>query len=323
MDSMHSGDNIDSRDQRYRTSGRFVRVLYALLVFVVIAYALYFFGRPFLILEGAGQVVAPERDITAPFIADVRLAHVRAGQLVYPGALLVTLDRAGRGEALRTVSDALADRARTINTAREDLTVAEQMQERLRQRKDELQAALERFDDNAQAVDLLTRAGLQRELSDALFQWEENQAKRNQLPGLLAELIEDRSQLLRRRAEILATWENRQILAKERGTVGSGIISEGDTVTPGETMLRILDQEQKFILWELPRDVLRLPSIGEGVKIISANETTTGVVDRILPLSGASTTEPSAGSRLIEVAITDPTADLPLEGSVTVRMFYF
>lgn len=323
MDTLHSGEDMDPRDQRYETSGRVVRLLYSLLIFSVIAYAVYFFGRPFLILEGPGQVVAPEKDVSVSYTADVVMVHTRPGQLVYPGALLLTLDRAGRSAALRDVSAALTNRAADINQTRRELTVAEQMAEPLRARKNELRAVLEQTDAAPEAVDLLTRAGLQRELSDALIAWEENKAQRNQLPSLLAELIEDRAQLLQRRAEIMTTWENKRVIARDRGTIASGIISEGDAVTPGEVMMRILNQDQKTIIWQLPSDVLRLPSIGERVMIESASGTHEGVIDRLLPLSASPTTGSAEPSQLVEVAITDPTADLPLEASVTVRMRYF
>lgn len=323
MNPMHSGDEMDSRDQRYESSGRVVRLLYSLLIFSVIAYAVYFFGRPFLILEGAGEVVAPEKDVSVPFIADIRMVHVEPGQRVYSGARLVTLDRAGRSAALRDINAAIADRAQQINQTRRELTVAEQMEAALKQRYEALRAVIEQTTATPDAVDALTRAGLQRELSDALTAWEENRAARRQLPELLAELIEARAGLLRRRGEILTTWQNREVLAREQGTVSNDLVSEGDTVTPGEVVLRLLDQEQKYILWELPGDMLRLPRIGERVSIESAQGSSAGVVDRLLPLSESVTAGSGDPSQLVEVAITDPTADLPLESSVTVSLWYF
>ena len=323
MNPMHSGDEMDTQDQRYESSGRIVRLLYSLLILAVIAYAVYFFGRPFLVLEGTGEVVAPEQDISVPFIADIRMVHVEPGQRVYSGARLVTLDRAGQAAALRDVNAAIVDRAREINETRRALSVARRMQPTLKKRYEALQAVIEQTSDRRDAVDALTRAGLERELSDARTDWAENQAAREQLPGLLDELTDSRAELLKRRGEILTTWQNRQLLAREQGTVSSRLVSVGDTVTPGEVILSLLDAEQKYILWELPGDLLRLPRVGERVTIESAEGTHYGVVDRLLPLSESVTAKSTNPSQLVEVAITDPTADLPLEASVTVSLRYF
>lgn len=323
MDELHSGDNIDPQDQRYRTSGRIVRFLYSLLVFSIVTYAVYFFGRPFLILEGAGQVVAPQKDISVSFLSDIQMVHVRPGQRVYPGALLITLDRAGLTEVLDEINNALTNRAQQINESKRELRVAEEMAGPLNTRWQELRAAAERTRTLSDGVDLLTQMRLHRELSDARLAWEQNKAQLEQLPQLIAELTEDRSRLLGRRMEVLTTWQSYQVVANERGIVGNQVISEGDVVTPGEVMLRILDQEQKTILWELPKNIRRLPRIGEAVRIESASDTVDGVVDRILPLSASSAEGRDSANQLAEIAITDPTAELPLEANVTVRMNYF
>lgn len=323
MNPLHSGDDMDSSDQRYASSGRIVRLLYSLLIFAVMAYAVYFFGRPFLVLEGTGEVVAPEQDIAVPFVADIRMVHVEPGQRVYRGARLVTLDRAGREAALRDVNAAIVDRAREINETKRALSVAKRMQSTLKKRYEALQAVIERTSKRSGAVDALTQAGLERELSDARTDWAENQTAREQLPGLLAELTDSRAELLKRRSKVLTTWQNRQLLAREQGTVSSQLVSVGDTVTPGEVIFSLLDAEQKYILWELPGNLLRLPRVSERVTIESAEGTHYGVVDRLLPLSESVTAESNNPGQLVEIAITDPTADLPLESSVTVSLRYF
>jgi len=323
MNPMHSGDNVDLRDQRYESSGRIVRLIYSLLIFSVIAYAIYFFARPFLVLEGAGQVIAPVKDVSVPFLADVRMIHVRPGQRIYPGARLVTINRAGRSAALSDVNSDLADRAREINELRRILDVARQMEAPLKKRYETLQAVIEQTENNPAAVDALSRAALEREMTEALAAWEENKAKLLQLPDLLAKVIETHADLLRRRGEILTTWENRAILARDEGIVSNDIVSEGDAVTAGEAMLRLLDQEQKYVLWELSGNMLRLPRVGETVSIESAQGTTRGMVDRLLPLSASVAAGNSEPSQLVEVAIMDPTAELPLESSVTVSLRYF
>ena len=323
MDELHSSHNIDPQDQRYRTSGRIVRLLYSLLIFSIITYAVYFFARPFFILEGTGQVVAPQKDISVSFISDIQMVHVRPGQRVYPGALLVTLDRAGLTEVLGEIDNAITNRIQQLNELQRALRVAEQMAEPLNAHWQELQTAADRIRTLSDGVDLLTQMRLQRELSDARLAREQNKAQREQLPPMIAELAEERSRLLSRRTEVLTTWQNYQVVANERGIIGSQVVSEGDVVTPGEVMLRILDQEQKTVLWELPNNILRLPRIGEAVRIETVSDTVDGVVDRILPLSSSLAEGGQSANRLVEIAITDPGAELPLEANVTVRMRYF
>ncbi|MEX0375290.1 HlyD family secretion protein [Spiribacter pallidus] len=324
MRILHSGEKVDHNDQRYQTSGRFARTIYSLMVLAVIGYALYFFGRPYLVLEGPGVVTAPVRDVSVPFVADVRLVHVRPGQRVYPGALLVTLNRAGRGEALRDIDAAIADRAQDIDAVRRELMVARRMEPTLRRRMEELRDALARTDRTPGAVDLLTRAGLQREYSDARARLEENRAQRRNLPDLLAQLMEDRSRLQIRRAEVATQWQNRRVLARQSGTIGAGVISEGDSITPGEVMVRLLDQDRRYVRWELPQTLLRLPRLGEDVVIEAANVRVPGQVDRILTLSDSVANDSADRGRVVHVELDAADAErLALESSVTVRMGYF
>lgn len=323
MRVLHSGDETNSKDQRYRTSGRVARTLYSLVVIAVIGYAAYFFGRPFLVLEGAGQVVAPQHDISVPYMAHVQFVHVEPGQLVYPGALLLTIERAGEGEALQAVERDLSVIAQQIDETRQALLVARRMEAPLTRRRDELQQALDRTAQIPDAMDLLTRAGLQREYSDAQNRWEVNRAQRENLPRLLGTLTGHRERLRRRHAEIRTTWTNREILAHRAGTVGTQVVTEGESLNAGEAMVRILDQSQRSVRWELPQTFLRLPRIGERVTIKSANQTVEGVVDRLLPLTHSAVVGGDKVGRLVDVSLLDNGKGLPLESSVTVRMGYF
>ena len=323
MRIFHSGDNVDQSDQRYKNSGRFVRVLYSLLVFAAISYAVYFFGRPFLVLEGPGTVVAPAQEVAVGFLANVALVHVQPGDRVYPGALLVTVNRAGRSEALRDVGSALVDRAQDVSEVRQSLAVAERLAPTLERRMQEMREALRQTDAQPDAIDLITRAGLQREYSDARSDLEENQAQLEHLPDVVSRLVDDRQRLQRRRSEIAATWKNRRVVANEVGTVGTELVSEGDTVTAGETMARVFDHRQQYILWELPDDMLRLPYLGEAVTIETANMTIEGQVDRFAQQSGENRTINTNRGRLVYVSVDQAEGKrLALKTSVIVRMGY-
>lgn len=242
---------------------------------------------------------------------------------MYPGTLLITLDRAGISETLGDINSSLTNRSQQIKEYQLALSVAERMAEPLETRWRELRALAESIRTLSDGIDFLTRIRLERELSDARLAWEKNHAELEKLPQLIAELNRERAQLLRRRNEVLTSWQNYQVVSNDRGTVGSRVISEGGVVTPGDVMLRILDREKKTILWELPRNILRLPRIGERVRIKLASGTLEGVVDRILPLSASPAVGRGSANQLVEVAIIDQPAALPLESSVTVRMHYF
>jgi len=323
MQVMHSGDDMDTSDQRYRTSGRIARTIYSVIILAIIGYALYFFGRPYLVLEGVGHVVAPVQAVSLPYAANVRVVNVDPGQLVYPGALLATVDRPDRSAALRVIDGAMGDVAKDIEQARETLQVEQEIQTALKSRLDELTDALERTDQNPDAVDMLTRAAMQREYTQALDRWQTNQARLQRLPGLITVLEDNRERLRRQHADIRTSWENFQVLATEAGTVGVEVVREGASLQPGEPIVEILDQTQRFVRWELPQRLLRLPQAGEAVTVIAANTEVQGIVDRVLPLAQPNGDNQVTTNRLVDVSLGDSADELTLESSVTVRMRYF
>lgn len=314
---------MDPSDQRYRTSGRVARTVYSLVILAIIGYALYFFGRPFLVLEGVGHVIAPVQTISLPYAARVRLVHVEPGQVVYPGALLATVDRPGQAEALRVLNAALTQAAQELEQTEEKLQVERAMRTALQNRVDELDDALEKTATRPDAVDLLTRAGLQREYSQALERWKTNQARIERLPELMRVLQNNRERLRRQRAEISTSWKNHQVLANQAGTIGVSVVSEGESLQPGDPVVEILDHGQRFVRWELPQRFLRIPQVGESVKVIAANTEVVGIVDRILPLAQAQSDGDNITPRLVNISISEAGEELPLESSVTVRMGYF
>jgi multidrug resistance efflux pump len=114
------------------------------------------------------------------------------------------------------------------------------------------------------------------------------------------------------------------VVASEVGIVGTELVSEGDTVTAGETMARVFDHRRRYILWELPDDMLRLPYLGEAVTIETANMTIEGQVDRFAQQSGENRTTNTNRGRLVYVSVDQADAKrLALKTSVIVRMGYF
>lgn len=323
MRIFHSGKTADSNDQRYRSSGRFVRILYSLVVLAVVSYAIFFLGRPYLILEGPGIVTAPKTDVAVGFVSDIALAHVEPGDRVYPGALLFTINRADYGETLDSLNIALTDREQDITRVRRELRVAERLVSTLQRRMRELQDVLEKTDARPEIMDLAMRTTLQREYSEASAQLEENLAQLEQLPALLSKLEKNRQELKMRQSEILVRWRNRQIISNQTGIISSDVASEGDTLLTGELMTQILDQRRLYIVWELPDKILRLPRIGERVVIESVGIKIDGRVDRFAAMSNLPMVDGQEHRRLVHVAVDEQSARLlPMLSSVTVRMNY-
>ena len=324
MRILHTGEKVDQSDQRYKSSGRFVRFLYSAVLLAAIAYAIFFFGRPYLFLEGPGTVTAPSKDIAVGFDSDVALVHVKPGDLVYPGSLLVTINRLDYDIALDEINSALTNRSQDISRIRQELQIAERVIPTLRRRVAELRKVLDKTDARPGIMDLSTQTTLQREYSQATFQLEENLARLDELPGLLPRLLEDQKRLARRKSEISVTWRNHQIMSDQQGTVSSSVVSEGDTVLTGEVMMQILDQRRRYIIWQLPQDILRLPRLGEEVVVEGAALKISGQVDRFAPVSDLAPAKGEARTRLVYVAVDGEDAQgLPLQSSVTVRMRYF
>ena len=324
MHILRGGGQAGQRDERYKSSGRVVRLTYSVAVLAVIAYALYFFGRPYLILEGAGIVSAPKKDIAADHVAEVELVHIEPGDRVYPGALLFTINRSGFAERLDEIRTTLADREQDIDRVLQELKVAERMMPVLNRRVSELGGVLKRADDQPEIMDLSTRSTLHREYADASRQLEQNRAQRENLPGLLDQLQQNKRALQQRQSEILLTWRNRQVVAQEAGIIGPEVVSEGETVLTGEVMAQLLDSSRLYVIWELPQRMLRLPRLGERVIVKGVRVQVTGRVDRFAAMASPSPGDQQRRRRLVYVAINREDAKLlPLESSVTVQMNYF
>ena len=324
MHVLHTGDKADSNDQRYKRSGRFVRLIYSVLVLTVIGYMCVYFGRPYLILEGVGTVSAPSRAVSLAFVADVVLVHVHPGDKVYPGSLLVTVNRSDYETVLQETNTALVDREADIDKVRRELHVANRLAPVFKRRVEELRDILDKTDTRPETLDLSTRSTLHREYSDASVEFENNLAQRAELPALLAKLEEHRSQLKIRQAQVAVTWKNHRLIGDQVGIVSSKVVSEGDTVLAGEAMMQIFDPTRRYILWELPETMLRLPLLGEQVVIKTTNTTVTGQVDQFAAVREPSSSEDVGGTHLVYVAVDeDDFKHLPLQSSVTVRMNYF
>ncbi len=326
MQVMHTGEKVDNGDQRYKSSGRVVRLVYSLLVISVLSYAIYFFGRPYVVLEGMGTVTAPMEEVSVAFVSTVDLVHVRPGDQVYPGTLLATVTRADYSEALSEAAEALANREQDIDRVQRELIVAERVRPTLQQRLDELSEIMENANAQPDMIDLTTRTMLYREYSDALAQVEENRARLTQLPVLLEKLLENQKDLEARQAEIAVTWPNRQLLADRAGIISSGVVTEGSSVVAGEVMMHILDDDRRHVVWELPDNMLRLPRLGERVVIQGVGIEVSGWVDRFALVSDLDGFTSDEKRRMVYVTLDeDPGVieKLPLQSSVTVRLNYF
>ncbi len=324
MQILRSGTQSDQSDERYKSSGRMVRLIYSMAVMAVIAYALYFFGRPYVVLEGPGIVAAPEKDIAAEHVLDVELVHVKPGDRVYPGVLLFTINRSDYADRLDQIRTTLVDREQDIDRVSQKLKVAERVMLVLRRRVSELGAVVEQTDSHPEIMDLATRSTLHREYAQATVQLEQNRAQREDLPGLLRKLQQNKLDLKKRQSEILVTWKNRHVVARQTGIVGSEVVSEGETVLTGDVMAQILDPRRLYVVWELPERMLRLPRLGERVTVEGIGVQVDGRVDRFAALSNLPTTDNRQRRRLVYVAISNEDAKaLPLQSSVTVRMNYF
>lgn len=324
MRVLHTGEKADASDHRYKNSGRVVRFLYSILVFVVIGYATVFFGRPYWVLEGVGTVSAPNNDVSVAFVSEIALVHVRPGDQVYPGSLLATVNRSDYDAVLNEVNTALTDREEDIDRVRRELNVAERLAPIFQRRVRELDNILTKTDARPETLDLSTRATLHREYSDASAQLEQNLAKRTQLPDLLAKLEKNRSQLRMRQAQVSVTWINRRLISAQVGTISSDVVAEGDILLAGDVMMRIFDQSRRYILWELPERVLRLPRLGEEVSIKTESITIRGQVDRFAAVPEFGTAAHAGGTSVVYVAIDEADFEyLPLQSSVAVSMNYF
>src|SRR5437868_10052142 len=116
----------DPVESRRRAAGRLVRVVYAFIVFGVVAYFVVYFGRPLVYLGGPGTVSSPRYVISLPYVVQVNRMNVKSGATVKAGDEIGQTWSPQQDGVVATYMRALADIAGRIAELRIKARVAQE-----------------------------------------------------------------------------------------------------------------------------------------------------------------------------------------------------
>lgn len=309
---------------KFESAGSIVRRVYATVVLLVLLAGGYWACKPLLFLEGEGTVEAPSIEISVPYLANVKFITVRAGQHVYPGAVLAVVSHADANDVLRGLSARLhaaklkdLDLRSRLSRARHTLAPAKQQAKETAKRLSLLQND---YRDYLTSPHLAT---LQREQIQAATTLASIEADLEILPQELDEVDREIRTVSVEMADVERDWGHILLAAPKEGHIGPELTGEGGTVTPGKALMTLYDTSRAYVLWRLPAFFLVQPKVGDSVDITHGRFTTSGRIRRILAV-----TEQSKDllkyeqGRLAEIEIVSGADQLPLRARVVVRRGY-
>ncbi len=320
-------DNLVNEKRVARgTSGRAIYIL-ALGVFGI-AVANYLFGD-LVFLRANGLVLRDVTVIAPTYVAKVQSVHVKEGQEVEKGQVLVNLQSI---EMLERLADLSARRARLVADSVEFRIRSETVSALLplaQKREDESSRVVGKFDQLAEAG--LTTASSYDAALTANFNAQQDRIRlTSQMTTLekeLATLQEARNDAESALSKLQDHYAEGVVRAPVSGSVGAVTPSIGNVYRTGEDILSIYSGDP-YILAYLPRRYLFSIEAGLKVTISDGRHTAAGVLEELLPVTDAlakefqNTFKPTDRSQLAKIRFVEP-SPFPLHEKVTISVRYF
>jgi multidrug resistance efflux pump len=315
----------DEPPKRFGSPGRAVRFVYATVLLGLLGYGLVWLIKPLVFLEGPGEVKSSAIEVAVPYVAKVKHIHVSPGQSVHEGAVLAVVSRADAAEVSRALSLRLHNANMKRSELRNRLAVAQRSERSVRDRARVTADRLKRMQ-QPQYCDQLTSnhlANLQREQSEAAQQEAAVLADLRLLPEAIAEVEAEIHRVTDEMNEVNLGWGHILLSAVSAGTVGPKMLESGATVSAGQSILTIYDSRKDYVLWRLPALSLRAPVVNEPVTVLYGRSSFPGTIRSILTVALDGDAKSTEATRLAEVEVKAPPAQLPIGAEVTVRLTNF
>lgn len=317
----------DPVESRRRAAGRLVRVVYALIVFGILAFFVIYFGRPFVYLGGPGTVSSPRYIISLPYVVQVNRMNIQSGSTVKAGDEIGQVWSPQQDGVVATYMRALADIAGRTAELRIKARVANQT----------LDATRSYLQVSEEAVDRLAASNV----ASTSFQMEvfrERALARKTVVSQEAEVAEcavqlasldDLSRQIRGHIdEIERRFAEGRIFAPVAGVISTKPARPGESLVAGAPIAEILDPANVFVDWHIPNERLVDPRVGSEVLVVFGNWRLPGRISEILPVSdvygGAqpSFTRERVATQMARIRFNPGTDPPALNATVYVHMHY-
>jgi multidrug resistance efflux pump len=300
------------------------RIYVALMALLGLALVDYMVGDVVL-LRGEGMVLTNRSVLSAGYPAMVVDVHVKEGDAVEAGALLVQLESA---DMLRDIADLagrtadLAGRESQLKVRRDNIGAVLPLAERAARENSESIAKLDRLSSSGYASaryrDQTLTAGL-----DSAGRASDLRSQANAVDDELALVQQSRSRAVDALARLERVYSQGSLKAPVSGVIGARIPTVGQVVRFGDELLQI-HGSQAYVLAYVPDLYVATPQPGQKVRVSSGMTSVTGEIEKVLPVADALPPEfqnlfrPRQRSRLVRVSLP-PGHGFVLQQTVSVH----
>ena len=316
-------DNIPSEQRAAR--GSTGRIVYLILLGIFTFAILNFLFGDYFLFRADGLVLRQQSVVATAYIARVESIGVRQGQIVEQGTQLLKLQSM---EIVERLADLSMKRADLIAKAT-DFKIRSETSALLlplaKRRETEAEAVMKQFDAaaNKELIPPLRYEQASRAHFDAQRDYTtlaaESYALKEDMAAVESALADAKTSF----ADLKAVYSNGLVHAPVSGTVGPSVPELGNVYRPGDPLLTVYFGEP-YILLYLPRRYLFPVYPGMKLEVTDGQNTTTGVILEILPVTDAlpkefqNTYKPSDRNQLAKIKLEPAAIPFPLLQKVRV-----
>jgi multidrug resistance efflux pump len=317
----------DPVESRRRSAGRFVRIVYAVIVFGILAALIVYFGRPFVYLSGPGVVSSPIVVVSVPYTAQIREVSIVRGASVEAGQEIAQIWSPQQDDIAATYMRALAE----VNTQSADLRIkANAASASMDAARSYLKATEEATEllDTSTVASVTFRLEMLRERSLAQKTVAAQEAELEEAETQLASLDAFAAQLHQQLADLEGNFAGGRIYAPISGIVSSPPARSGQSVVAGTPIAEIRDPTDVYVNWYIPNQRFIDPEVGRSVFIVFGTWRLDGTIEELLPVSeafGASQPtigDPREATQIARIRFAAGTTPPAFNTTVQVRMYY-
>ena len=278
-----SDNHVNQIRGRRRGLGR--RIYLLMLAVLGLGLANYLWGG-LVLLHADGIVLRDRTTVAATSVVRIEAVHVRHGQSVQAGEILLHV---GSAEILDRVADLSArdaDLAQREAALRSRIRLAADLLPLAKQRAEEAAGVLTRLDGAVGRGLVLTERydNAMRANYDAQTTRLRLASERKSLDAEVAALTEARRTLTDALTSLKSHFGDGTIRAAVSGTVGTDVPAVGEVYNAGDPILSIFSGKS-YILAYLPQNYLFAIKPGTAVRVTDGRHSMNGVITGILPVS--------------------------------------
>lgn len=280
-------DIPDPVESRRTSSGRLVRIVYAIGIISLAVFLAWHFGKQLFMLEGPGIVTAKRYVISAPYTAQVVRMNIDPGEDVKIGDDIALVSSFEVEKYISDLLNLVVDQTTEETALRVKVAVSLSTHESTMKRLSAANDSVLRFENalNRDAASLQYRSDIYREQAVAMLSVAQSNAEGAESAAQLSKLSENMGLIERQMSRINDKYRDGHILAPISGVISSRIAESGETIPAGGIIAEIFDTGDIYIDWTVPALRLIQPRVGDAVLISDGSNTFPGTISQLFSVS--------------------------------------